>query len=536
MPELPDFLRTLAGRLIIVAVVAASFFAVSRVVYDTLTYRLADAQMADLNEQMLRRSELAADYAIIALSELTAQGISDCSEKSLKAVRQVIYDRGAIKNILVLGSGGEVLCSGIPHSAELGILGINLYRGFPARNAAIAFHALHSDGAGLFGITWRFSNVIMMAVVNVDSILFDTLPAALRDSSDLSLGLGDDAPFARRSALANVRDGAGVTRFTDKSERFPLTARLSVPNALLAHSVRPFETGYNITAALLGLAFGALLARLAARPPDQRHRIRRAIANHEFKPFMQPIFSLADRRITGCEVLVRWVKPDGTVLPPSRFIDRAEDSGLIVPMTRAIMQMALVELRPLLAEDKRFTVAFNIVPADLMSPGFSGEIRALVSACSIPPAQVVLELTERQEFADAEIARHVIDALHDEGFGVALDDTGTGHNGLSYVQDLGVDIIKIDKKFIDLIASPEGNSHVVDMLVGLAHSLDMATLAEGIESEEQAMVLAERGVDKGQGYLVSPPLDPAAFRRFVAENRAGRVVDLDKRRERRGRV
>ncbi|MCF6303455.1 MAG: EAL domain-containing protein [Devosiaceae bacterium] len=268
---------------------------------------------------------------------------------------------------------------------------------------------------------------------------------------------------------------------------------------------------------VLGLIFGWALLVYLSRPVSFVQQLRRALLNGEFVPFMQPIFDISSGKIVGCEVLMRWVKVNGEVVAPFSFIPAAEQSGLIVPMTRMVMVDALERLAPRLNSDNNFKVAFNIVPVDLVSESFESQVCKIVKDAGVSRGQVVLEITERQEFPDKGKAISTIKKLRNLGFRIALDDTGVGHNGLSNVQQLGADIIKIDKIFIDRVGVDASATTIVQMLVRLAHELNMRTVAEGVETEAQLSALDACNVDEGQGFLVSKPLAFAGFEKLVSE-------------------
>lgn len=205
-------------------------------------------------------------------------------------------------------------------------------------------------------------------------------------------------------------------------------------------------------------------------------------------------------------MLVRWHRPSGEVVPPSRFIPLIEQSGRIERLTLDVMSRALAELRPLLGRDPSFSVAFNIAPGHFLASNFSESIENLVRAAGVRPTQVVLELTERQELSDPARAAELVVALRATGFHIAIDDAGTGHSGLSTVKSLGAQILKIDKFFVDSILTDRSAQVIVEMLVKVARELKMTLIAEGIERQEQMAWLRAAGVDEGQGYLVSPAL------------------------------
>jgi EAL domain-containing protein (putative c-di-GMP-specific phosphodiesterase class I) len=266
---------------------------------------------------------------------------------------------------------------------------------------------------------------------------------------------------------------------------------------------------------VLGLAFGALLAGAVVRRRDPITEIDEALAVNEFKPFMQPIVSLTSGDIVGCEVLARWVRPDGTVDPPQRFIRQAEDSGRIVPLTHQLVSETLEQLRSWMNHKPDFKVAFNISPGHLMADGFVEDFARLVDAAEVSRSQVVIEVTERQELDDLTAAGERIAELRKLGFKVAIDDAGTGHSGLSYLQRLGVNIVKIDKLFVDSIELDYSARVIVGMLVKVAGELGMTTVAEGVERAEQVAALKACGVDEIQGFYVSPAVPSFDFLRML---------------------
>ncbi|WDR04235.1 EAL domain-containing protein [Devosia algicola] len=175
------------------------------------------------------------------------------------------------------------------------------------------------------------------------------------------------------------------------------------------------------------------------------------------------------------------------------------------------MRRALTEMKDVLRADTGFTIAINVVPSHFLEPGFADELRALVAAPGVDPRQIILELTERQELPDLSLAADIIADLTSAGFAVAIDDAGTGHSGLTYVQSLGANILKLDKFFIDAIETSHSAQILIEMLVGAAHRLGMSLVAEGIERQSQLAWLEEIGIEHGQGYLFGRPVPIASL-------------------------
>lgn len=299
--------------------------------------------------------------------------------------------------------------------------------------------------------------------------------------------------------------------FTAHSDRYPIVSTITVS----AERFRDWNTELRPAALAIGVFLGlmaAFLVRTALkRPADPGAELDRALDRGEFRPFFQPLFSLNTREIVGCEILARWVRKDGEVIQPYRFIPTAERSGRIARLTYQILAEALDQLRPWMVQNRRFKVGVNIGPMHLLSPGFVDDLQRVVAAGGVSPNQIVIELTEQDPIQDLEQAAAVVGKLRMLGFEIAIDDAGTGHSGLSYIQALGASTIKIDKFFVDSIGRDPAAKAIIGMLVRLAADLSMTTVAEGIETEEHIHMLRACGVDEGQGYVVSPPVSALAF-------------------------
>jgi sensor c-di-GMP phosphodiesterase-like protein len=478
-------------------------------------------QLNELAEQMLRRSELGVDYAFIALGKIAESdkisAAAPCSETFRSSLRQSVFRHSTIKDIRLLDRNGAIVCSAFPETVTSISLHVDLSQAIAARNSGVKLMKLPVPNGDGMAVVWSAgSDHKLVAIVNTSALLFDILPAGLRDESAARINLnGVSASVARYAPPGWDPAAADLETFAAHSARFPLNAIIRVKEPALA----AWNHGANRTlltlAALLGLAFGVLVVRVLFREPHPVAAIDKALAAHEFVPYFQPIFSLKDGKMAGCEVLARWIKADGSIVPPYQFIPLAEQTGRIVPLTWQLMDEALLQMRPYLRRDKSFYLAFNISASHLLQPGFAEDLRRHVSGARVGSRNIVIELTEREELPDLDKARDILSGLQERGYKVALDDAGTGHSGLSYMQKLGADVIKIDKLFVDSILTERSARVLIELLVNLARELGMSTVAEGIETREQADMLRDLGVDRGQGYLVSPPVNGAKFQAML---------------------
>jgi sensor c-di-GMP phosphodiesterase-like protein len=307
---------------------------------------------------------------------------------------------------------------------------------------------------------------------------------------------------------------------TLSSQRFGVTVTMSLPRALVSDSGGDLQAlGLAITLAigvvLLGLfiAFRMLLAQRQRENPIAE--MERALHAGEFVPYYQPVVDIRSGRIRGAEVLLRWKKPDGTVELPHAFIPLAETSGLIVDLTRALMRRVSEDAAQIFGPRPHLRVGFNLTARHFADEQIVREVREIFGRSQVRLRQVILEVTERQPIEDLVETRRVIAALQGLGVRIAIDDVGTGHSGLSYMLKLGVDIIKIDKMFVDGLGTDRNSNTIIEMLIDLAQNLRMEVTAEGVENFEQVVHLRELGIRAAQGHVFAPPLPGSAFRQLV---------------------
>jgi sensor c-di-GMP phosphodiesterase-like protein len=199
----------------------------------------------------------------------------------------------------------------------------------------------------------------------------------------------------------------------------------------------------------------------------------------------------------------------------------------VVDLTRDLMRKACEEIGPAFARRPHLEVAFNVAAQHFANEGIVAEVRDIVGRTKVKLSQVVLEVTERQPLDDLTATRRVIASLQGIGVRVAIDDVGTGHSGLSYMLKLGVDIIKIDKMFVDAIGHEHGTGTIIETLVGLAHNLRMEIIAEGVENFEQVVYLRDLGIPLAQGYVFAPPLPGPSFLQLIEAADPGAAAAQD---------
>nr|WP_314633289.1 EAL domain-containing protein [uncultured Janthinobacterium sp.] len=266
------------------------------------------------------------------------------------------------------------------------------------------------------------------------------------------------------------------------------------------------------------LPFGFLLAAVAISLLVWLTRSRlsllgemaQALKNREFIVHYQPLVRLKDGACVGAEALIRWPRPDGTMMRPDYFIPQAEESGLIEPITDQLVETVVREMRALLLAEPQLHIAINVCASDIQTGRLLGVLARALDGSGIGAGQIWLEATERG-FIDVAAARDALERARAMGFSVAIDDFGTGYSSLAYLQNLPVDALKIDKSFIDTIGGETVTSSVTSHIIAMAQTLKLAIIAEGVETQLQADYLRARDVEYGQGWLFSKALPPAQF-------------------------
>jgi diguanylate cyclase (GGDEF)-like protein/PAS domain S-box-containing protein len=244
--------------------------------------------------------------------------------------------------------------------------------------------------------------------------------------------------------------------------------------------------------------------------------LRRAIEGNELVLHYQPIVEIATGRISGVETLVRWRHPTRGLLEPSSFIPIAEDSGLVVALGRWVLREASYQVSAWRSKHAfaDLTISVNI-SAGQLRPGFAEQVAASLEAARLPPECLVLEMTESVLMDHTEENLAHLTAFREMGVRLAIDDFGTGFSSLSYLLRFPVDVLKIDRSFVDALSDTPTERALVATIIQLGRTLSMKTVAEGVETEAQARALLEMGCEQGQGFFFSRPLPASQFERLL---------------------
>jgi len=235
--------------------------------------------------------------------------------------------------------------------------------------------------------------------------------------------------------------------------------------------------------------------------------IRQALQNGQFFPIYQPLFDWRNNSFMAVEVLLRWRDKKDNIIMPNIFIEAAEKSGLIEPITQILIKKSFKELKNWLQKNPNRHLAFNISKSHLNDTGLFEFLKSQCQKYAIHPEQIMLELTER-EIIDGqnELVIQRLQALRSEGFSLAIDDFGTGHASFQYLNHLPVNYLKIDMMYVEAIGTDSMPATLIEPIIILAKKLKLGIIAEGVETEEQARYLQDHEVDLLQGWYYAKPM------------------------------
>ncbi|MEM5429640.1 bifunctional diguanylate cyclase/phosphodiesterase [Cupriavidus oxalaticus] len=244
--------------------------------------------------------------------------------------------------------------------------------------------------------------------------------------------------------------------------------------------------------------------------------LRRALAGNEFRLRYQPIVDTATKAVTGVEALIAWETPERGPMQPSEFIPIAEQSGLVAPLGEWTLATACREIQALRqALGRDIEVAVNISPLQLRQAGFPDTVARCLEQAGLPPRQLVIEVTEGIVVDGGETTIETFRRLRALGVALSIDDFGTGYSGLNYLTRLPIDRLKIDKSFVDDVATPGHDQAVAAAIIALGHQLHLKVVAEGVETAAQFEFLRSQGCDGVQGFLFCQAVPPQALRQLL---------------------
>ncbi|MBM3070738.1 EAL domain-containing protein [Lelliottia sp. RWM.1] len=337
-----------------------------------------------------------------------------------------------------------------------------------------------------------------------DAHLRDVM-AGVSEGLNLSLQVGDHS--LKRTGDVSIVASSHEVPVMVSSTMFPFS--ITWQPLPFFNSTRLVQQGWSLLLLIffLSVVMGILLRRYMGKSTTFEDDLRKAITKGEITPYYQPVVNGETGGLYGVEVLARWKHPKSGFIPPDVFIPIAERSGLIIPLTKNLMAKVVSQLKPLSPKlPDGFHIGINVSASHINSSSFIGDCHAFGQGFKGKKVKLVLEITEREPLLDNPHLIENLNTLHDAGFVIALDDFGTGYSGLSCLNNLAIDYIKIDKSFVNRVTEQKDSTMLLDCVIELAKKLSLSIVAEGVETKEQLDYLNRNEITLLQGYYFGKPV------------------------------
>jgi len=393
-----------------------------------------------------------------------------------------------------------------------------------------------ADGTGRFAVMLldlnRFKDVNDTLGHHYGDLLLQTTASRLRESlrqSDVIARLGGDefAVLVRGDSSAAVAQRLSAALRPDvELDGFLLEVDASIGTARYPDDGTDLETLLRRADVAMYTAKERHLGHVSYTPEIDEYDparlalvadLRRALDAEELVLHYQPTLDLRRGDIRAVEALVRWQHPRLGLLQPGAFIEMAEHTGLIKPLTHYVLELALRQCAAWRAEGLELQVAVNVSSRSLLDPGLPETVARVLEKTGLSTANLKLEITESAIMVDPAGASRVLDRLAGMGVALSIDDFGTGYSSLAYLRRLPVAEVKIDRSFVQNMARDDGDHAIVRSTIELAANLGLAVVAEGVEQRETLEELARLGCDVAQGYFISRPVPAAELSAWLSE-------------------
>lgn len=470
------------------------------------------AQLQQAVDGIGQRVQAAAYNAISSLRASLAETPSLCGPTFVTNMQQQMQQSLHLRQMLVENADGVQYCDALGQAVDYSTLSSTLP--IPGHAETIAVVRLADLAMPVLKVSREVSvGRRISAFVPVLGSAAETLLSELPAGSAVQLLLTDGTPILSVGSSGEF-GGPSTTEMVQGEAlagEIPIRVAANVPLAMVRADYADLDAGFTIIACLMSGAFLVLALHYVRRSQLPAFDLERAIAAGELKPFYQPVINLRTGALVGCEVLCRWEKRSGELIPPGAFIDYAEVTGLAIPMTLSLMQQVREDLSELCREMPTLKISINLFEGHFRDGTVVEDVQEIFGESPISFRQLVFEITERRPLENSAQTLSVITGLHALGSRLAMDDAGTGHSNLAYLQTLGVDVIKIDQVFVSMVKPGVAQVPVLDGLISMARDLGTEIVAEGVETEAQALYLRARGVIMAQGFLFAPAIRVGAF-------------------------
>ena len=358
-----------------------------------------------------------------------------------------------------------------------------------------------SAAAGPGGLVARLGGdeFAVVSTLAVDTAAIESVAAELIDTVERGITVDELG--------LEVGASIGVARFpADGTDKHTLLRHADVA----MYAAKSAHTGWKF--------YTSELDRNSVRKLSVLSDFRRALTHDELVVYFQPIVDVVGTRVRGAEALVRWEHPTRGLLPPGAFVEAVEQTGLIAPMTRLVMERAVEQCAQWRRDGRDLSVAVNLSVRNLLDRDLPNQVDRILSTYGLPPEALQLEITESMVMSDPERVLATVARLNELGVRLSVDDFGTGYSSLANLRQMPIDELKIDRSFVSPMLQGESDLIIVRSTINLGHDLGLRVIAEGVEDAQTLTRLARLGCDLAQGYHVSRPLPAAGFTKWLDED------------------
>lgn len=468
-------------------------------------------KLAGFAERTIERAQLSFDEAYLAMKSFDEMKALPCSEEHINLMRRATFN---FRNVNEIGyfEDGLLKCTSwgkINEKIEKSIIDFTL-----PNNVQITYsiYPLISKSHPVIALHYKNHNALIDPAQFTDIITDPSIQIAIATIQDQVIStVNHPSSKIIKQVLSGNEQNKDHFIFVYKSSYFTVVVmepRSFVLKKLCGELIVLLPLGI-----FMAIIFVTIIIWISRRRLSPLGELKIAIAKREFIVHYQPIIELKTNLCIGAEALVRWQRPDGTMIAPDLFIPLAEESGLIFSITDQVIQHVITDLRKLLISNRALHIAINIASSDLRTGRILQSLETLLPGTAIAPKQIWLEVTERG-FINIDSTKETIEQARNVGYAMVIDDFGTGYSSLSYLHGLPLDSLKIDKSFIDSLGTDSATSSVTLHIISIAKTLQLTTIAEGIETQAQVDYLIEHGVEYGQGWFFAKAMPAKDFIRF----------------------
>lgn len=483
-----------------------------------LALRTLGARLVAEAARGVENSDLYSFDAFSTIRAMHASSSAPCSDQELAFFRKILFHSHYIKEI-GRASGNAIACS------------TYLGRVDPAQFSLPQPDYRQTDGTlGFHDIPYFRLDQAQVITVRHDDFFAVLNPYVkqMHDVLPFHWSLVSTDPRANRHIAGATNTPATLDHNSDQwidgsyyatrcSQYFQYCMTVSLTSDEMLSASRAEVNGYIAFGGLTGTLFGILISIAYRRSRSIEQQLLRAIRGDKLHLVYQPIVELESGRTVGAEALARWTDEDGFSVAPDVFVRIAEELGFVQELTRMVVLRALRDFAPILRARPEFHLAINVTATDLEDRDFLPMVDRALAQAHVAPSSLVIEITESST-ARRAASMHAIRQLRQRGHRVHIDDFGTGYSSLAYLHDLDVNAIKIDRAFTKAIGTQAVTTSILPQILAMADSLNLQTIVEGIETNEQAGYFESRAEARpflAQGWLFGHPVSVEEFRRIL---------------------